>query len=278
MIDQYRDVAGIRLHYVEAGAGPLVVLLHGAPEFWYSWRHQIPILAAAGFRVIALDLPGYNDSGKPDDLDAYRIPEIARVIAGFLAQTNEAPCVLVGHDWGGITAWMVAMLHPDVVSRLVVLNAPHPAPFFRELKRSWSQKLRMAYQLFFQLPRVPEFTMRRFRFAFLRIGLRRMGRFRADEIERYVEAWSKPGALTGMANYYRAVPRSRRSGSLPLRPITIPTLLIWGERDPVFIRAVTENFDDMVPNLRIERLARAGHFVQTDAAERVGELLVGFLR
>jgi pimeloyl-ACP methyl ester carboxylesterase len=275
--DAFCDVAGTRLHYVEEGAGPLVVLLHGFPEFWYSWRHQIPALAAAGFRVVAVDLPGYNDSDKPADVGAYRIPKVARLLGGFLAQISDAPCAVVAHDWGGVAAWFVAMQVPEQVSKLVVMNAPHPTPFFRELRRSWKQKLKMTYQLFFQPPWLPEFVMRRFRFAFLRWMLKRMGRFRDDEIERYVEAWAKPGALTGMANYYRAV--RRRKGPRPaIRPIDAPTMLIWGERDPVFMREVTEDFSDEVPNLRVERIARAGHFVQTDAPDRVNELLIGFLK
>jgi pimeloyl-ACP methyl ester carboxylesterase len=275
--DKFCDVAGIRLHYVEAGAGPLVVFLHGCPEFWYSWRHQIPALAAAGFRVVALDLRGYNDSDKPPGIGAYAVAELVRDVAGFLTQTNETPCAVVAHDWGGIVAWYLAMLHPTLVSKLVVLNAPHPKPFFRELKRSLTQKLRMTYQLFFQLPWFPEFVMRRFRFAFLRTMLKRMGRFTAEEIEKYVEAWSKPGALTAMVNYYRAF--RRRSPFLRvMRPIEIPTMLIWGARDPVFQRGATENFEDVVPNLRVERIERAGHFVQTDAPERVNELLLDFLR
>jgi pimeloyl-ACP methyl ester carboxylesterase len=278
LIDKSCDVADIRLHYVEAGAGPLVVLLHGFPEFWYSWRHQIPALVAAGFRVNAVDLPGYNDSDKPEDVEAYAIPEIVRDLAGFLTQTNETPVAVVAHDWGGVAAWFLAMNHPELVSRLVVMNAPHPKPFFRELRRSFTQKLRMSYQLFFRLPWLPEFVMSRFRYAFLRRMLKRMGRFRDEELQRYVEAWSKPGALTGMANYYRVVGRRKKGPRPAIKPLPMPVMLIWGERDPVFQRGVTEDFDDVVPDLRVERIARAGHFVQTDAPEKVSELLVDFLK
>lgn len=272
MIHKTADVAGLELHYVEAGDGPPVVLLHGFPEFWFSWRHQIPVLAAHGLRAIAPDLPGYNESSKPDEVLAYSMAAMARLFAEFITKTT-GRCVLVGHDWGGLTAWFTAMLHPELISRLVIMNMPHPAPLARELRRQPKQKLKLAYQLLLQPPRVPEMLM-----PFLLPPLmKRGGRFTADDIETYRSAWRKPGALTGMANYYRALRRSRGLRSI-IRPIEMPTLMIWGERDPVFTRETTEHFDEWVPNLRIERIANAGHFVQTDAADRVNELLVEFLR
>jgi pimeloyl-ACP methyl ester carboxylesterase len=271
--DGFTDVAGLSIHYVEAGDGPPVVLLHGFPEFWFSWRKQIPFLAANGFRAIAPDLPGYNDSAKPDDILTYTMASQARIFAELI--TKVAPrCTLIGHDWGGIVAWFTAMLHPEVISKLVILNAPHPAPLSREVKRQFGQKLRLSYQLFFQPPRVPEMLLP----FVLPQMMKRAGRFTPEEIDRYREAWRKPGALHGMASFYRAVARSRRGLRSIMRPIEIPTMLIWGERDPVFTRETTENFSEWVPNLRVERIARAGHFVQTDAPDRVNELLLEFLR
>jgi pimeloyl-ACP methyl ester carboxylesterase len=271
-------VGEISLHCVEAGEGPLVVLLHGFPEFWYSWRHQIPALVRAGFRVLAPDLRGYNDSSKPASIDAYRVAAIVQDIAGLLVQSGDVPCALVGHDWGGVAAWLVPMLHPQLVHRLIILNAPHPVPFARELKRSKEQKVRMLYQVAMQPPRIPEFLMRRFGFALLRSIGSRMGSFDEHDVAEYVESWKKPGALTAMTNYYRALRRHRRELRPLIRPIAIPTLLIWGERDPVFTRATTENFHDYVPDLRVERIADAGHFVQSEAAERVNRAMIGFLR
>jgi pimeloyl-ACP methyl ester carboxylesterase len=277
LIDKHADVAGLQLHYVEAGDGPPVVLLHGFPEFWFSWRNQIPFLAANGFRAIAPDLRGYNDSGKPADINAYAIPEIVKDIAGLITQVAGGRCTLVGHDWGGVAAWFVAMLHPELVERLIILNSPHPAPFAREMKKP-RQKLRMSYQLLFQPRGFAEFVMRRFRFLALRSMLRSAGRFTPEDIERYVEAWSKPGALSGMANYYRAVFKTRRLLRSLVRPIAMPTMLIWGDRDPVFTIETTERFEEWVPNLRLERIAKAGHFVQTDAPDRVSQLMVEFLK
>jgi pimeloyl-ACP methyl ester carboxylesterase len=273
MQDRFATIGETRLHYVEEGEGPLVVLLHGFPEFWYSWRHQIPVLAAAGYRVIAPDLRGYNDSSKPRGIDAYRLTAVVQDIAGLIVQ-NGGTCMLVGHDWGGVAAWLLPMLHPTLVEKLVVLNSPHPVPLRRELKRSFRQKWRFAYQLFFQLPRIPEWFMRTFGIRMLR----RAGRFTEEDLRTYAEAWRKPAAMTSMLNYYRALRRHSRELGGIIRPIEMPAMLIWGERDPVFLRETTENFGEWVPKLRVERIGRAGHFVQTDAADEVNRLLVEFLR
>jgi pimeloyl-ACP methyl ester carboxylesterase len=275
--DHSCQVGDITIHYVEAGSGPLVVLLHGFPEFWYSWRNQIPALAAAGFRAVAVDLRGYNESSKPPLVDDYVLPAVVKDIAGLITQLGQSPCVIAGHDWGGAVAWLTAMLHPELVSRLIILNSPHPVAYLREMRRSARQKWRAKYQLLFQPPWVAEWVMRRFRYALLRRALDRLGAFSGEEIERYVVAWSKRGALTGMANYYRAM-RHRKGMRGLMRRIDIPTLMIWGDLDPFFTADTLRNFGENVPDLRIEHVKDAGHFVQTDAPGRVNELMIGFLR
>ncbi len=268
-------VGDITIHYVEAGRGPLIVLLHGFPEFWYSWRNQIPALAAAGFHAVAVDLRGYNESSKPRAIESYRLPELAKDIAGLITQIGEGPAVVAGHDWGGAVAWFTAMLYPELVKRLIILNSPHPVAYLREMRRSARQKWRAKYQLLFHPPWLAEFVLRRFRYALLRRPLSRLGCFTSEEIERYVEAWSKPGALTGMANYYRAT-RLRKGMRGLVRRIDIPTLMIWGDLDPFFTRETLTDFAEYVPDLRIEHIPDSGHFVQTDAPVRVSELMVGF--
>lgn len=269
----FTRVGEIDLHYVEDGSGPLIVLLHGFPEFWYSWRKQIPALAAAGFRVIAPDLRGYNESSKPAGVDAYKMTEVARDIAGLIVQ-NGGKCTLVGHDWGGYVAWYLTMLHPELVERLIILNAPHPKPLAREIARSLEQKLRLSYQLFFHVPVVAELFLR----LALPMMMRRTGRFTPDDIRQYKPAWQKPGAIRSMLAYYRALSRSRGELRKLSRPITCPTLLIFGDRDPVFMRTATENFSDVVPNIRVEHIPDAGHFVQTDAPEVVNRLIAEFAK
>jgi epoxide hydrolase 4 len=264
-------VNGVELHYLQAGSGAPVVLLHGFPESSYSWRRQIPALTAAGFRVIAPDLRGYGDSSKPVAIAAYKLSEIAKDIIELIEKL--APdCVLVGHDWGAVVAWYVAMTRPDLLRKLVVLNVAHPAPLLRELKRSVKQKLAFAYQLFFQPPWIPEALLP----VILPRLMRRAGRFTREDIEAYRIEWQKPGAYRAMANYYRAIRKYRGELRMTWKRIEIPTLLVWAEHEPVFRRATTEDFDQWVPDLRIARVGGAGHFVQTDEPEIVSELLVEF--
>lgn len=250
-----------------------MVFVHGFPEFWYSWRRQVPALAAAGFRAVALDLRGFNDSAKPRDVASYKLRNVVADVAALIEHLG-GPAVVVGHDWGGLTSWFLAMSRPELLRKLVVINMPHPVPFLRELRRDRGQKLRMAYQLFLRLPVMPELLMP----LLLPMLLRVAGRFKADEIAEYKAAWRKPGARRGMANYYRAVPAGRGELKQLTRPIALPTLLIWGEKEKVFTPATLEDFDEWVPNLTIVRIPRAGHFVQTDQPERVNEALLQFLR
>ncbi|MGZ4809819.1 MAG: alpha/beta fold hydrolase [Thermoanaerobaculia bacterium] len=262
------------VHCVEAGTGPTVLLLHGFPEFWYSWRNQIPALVRAGFRTIAIDLRGYGDSSKPAAINDYRLPAVVDDIAGVLVQSGGTPCAVVGHDWGGLLAWFVPMMHPALVSKLVVLNTPHPVPYSRELRNSREQRVRMIYQLFMQPPVLPEMLLR----ILLPTIMRRESNVSEGELRVYAEAWRPFAARRGMVNYYRALRRNRKELRSLVRPIEIPTMLLWGEREPVFTRATTERFEEYVPNLRIVRVPEARHFVQADAPDVVNRNLVEFLR
>lgn len=243
---------------MEEGDGPLVVLLHGFPEDRRAWRHQLPALARAGFRAVAPDLRGYGDSPKPSGIDSYRVPALVEDVAELIESLG-GTCVLVGHDWGALVAWFLAMTRPELVSRLAILNVPHPAAFARELRRSRSQRLRAAYQLFFQLPVIPEVLMH----LLGRILMRR-------------KPWRGP--LTPMFHYYRALRRTRGQLRKLIRPIDVPVLLIWGEQQSIFIEETLTDVDEWVRDLKIERIAGAHHFVQHDAPERVSELLIAFSR
>src|SRR5438477_525055 len=152
---RYVVVNGVRLHLVEAGSGPLVVLLHGFPEFWYTWRHAIPALAAAGFHVLAPDLRGYNLSQKPAGVRSYRMELLTEDIAGLIRQAGAHKAAVAGHDWGGGIAWSLAMRYPQLLDKLIILNSPHPGAFLREL-RTWKQLRNSWYIFFFQLPLLPE--------------------------------------------------------------------------------------------------------------------------
>jgi pimeloyl-ACP methyl ester carboxylesterase len=273
-------VNGVRLHYVEAGAGPPVILLHGFPEFWYSWRHQIPALAGAGFRALVPDQRGYNLSDKPPAVSDYRVEKLAADVAGLIRRAGRGRAAVVGHDWGGAVAWAVAIRYPELVERLVILNAPHPAAFAHEL-RTAAQLRKSWYILFFQLPWLPEWALRRGDFASLERTFRhdpvRPGTFTDEDIRLYKEALSRPGALTAMLNWYRAIGR-RGLRAKDMRPIAAPTLLIWGERDRYLGPRLSTGVEPWVPKLRVERMPDASHWVHQEWPQRVNRLMIDFLR
>jgi pimeloyl-ACP methyl ester carboxylesterase len=279
---RYADLGDVRLHYVEAGEGPLVLLLHGFPQYWYEWRHQIPALVEDGFRVVAPDMRGYNFSDKPPGVRAYRAELLARDVERLILACRERTATVVGHDWGAIVAWIAAMRHPGRVGRLAILNVPHPARFLDGLL-SPGQLLRSSYMFFFQIPRLPEEVIRAGDFALLRSTLRRgpvrPGVFTAEDIERYVGAMARPGALTATLNYYRALLRNPGETRAILERIEAPVLVIWGERDRFLSRRLAEPSPLWVPNLqRVERLPDASHWVAEDFPREVNTLLLDFLR
>ncbi len=270
----------IRLHYVEAGQGPPVVLLHGFPEFWYSWRRQLPALAEAGFRAVAPDLRGYNESDAPPKVEDYRATTLVEDIADLIRRTAGGQARVVGHDWGGVLAWRLAALHPELVRQLVILNAPHPASFLAELKRNVGQWWRSSYVLLFQLPWLPECIIRSGDFALLERAWRREpanpAAFSPRDITAYKQALSKPGRLTAPLHYYRAATRYAQDLRRPPHRVQAPTLVIWGCRDPFLSERLTHRLDGWVDDLRVERLAEASHWVQNDAADEVNRLLIKF--
>jgi pimeloyl-ACP methyl ester carboxylesterase len=277
--DGFAELDEVRLHYVEAGHGPLVVLLHGFPEFWFGWRLLIPALAAAGFRVVAPDLRGYNLSSRPAGVAAYDTDRLAADVRDLIRERGAERAFLAGHDWGAAVAWVTAMNHPEVVERLAILNGAHPRRLLhglrhpRQLARSW-------YFFFFQLPWLPERIVRAARWRSFRRSFRdaRPGAFTPYDMTRYVEAWSQPDAATAMINYYRAALRQTpRRAEARIRPIDAPTLVIWGERDRYLGAELAEPDRADVPNLEgVVRLSGASHWAQHDEPERVAELLANF--
>ena len=263
----------VRLHCALMGPrdGPLVLLLHGFPECWRAWRHQLPALAAAGFRAVAPDLRGYGGSDKPRGVSSYRMEKLVADAAALIGALGRERADVVGHDWGGHIAWHLAMWNPARVRRLAVLNVPHPARMFhalrtlRQLRKSW-------YIFFFQLPFLPERFMspRSIRVAFRHMTARK-GAFDEEDVEANVQA---AGDRTAPINYYRAAGRYRGP---PLRPVEAETLLVWGEKDRWLGPDLAELDPRWVPRARIERIPSASHWVQADAPERVNELLLSFL-
>jgi pimeloyl-ACP methyl ester carboxylesterase len=276
---RFAVIDGVRLHYVEAGEGPLVVLLHGFPEFWWSWRHQIPALVDAGYRVIAPDQRGYARSDKPGDWRDYRIERLAADVAGLIEAAGEERAFVVGHDWGAAVAWMVATLHPDRVERLAILNVPHPATMEKTLRSSPKQLLHSWYMFFFQVPWLPERLLGWGGRRALESAYRdaRPGAFSSEDLDQYTEALAGSEGFRGPINWYRAALRRSPGATRRLyRPIPAPVLVIWGEQDRFLTASMADPDPELVPDVRVVRLPAASHWVQHDEPERVNALLTEF--
>ena len=277
----YIETNGIRLHVVQAGpqSGTPVVLLHGFPEFWYGWRLQIPALVEAGCRVIIPDQRGYNLSDKPEGVKTFSMDELVKDVIGLIDALGYEKVNLVGHDWGAAVAWVVANQHPERLHRLGILNVPHPEVMKRFLKRDLEQLRRSWYIFFFQLPWLPEALMRAQDWRAMVRALHDSGKthtFTDEDMEKYKEAWSQPGALTAMLNWYRAAVRFQMPEMKDAR-IRIPTLMIWGMKDVALSHRLARPSMDYCDEGNLILFPEATHWVQLDEADSVNHYLADFL-
>ncbi|MGF1672509.1 MAG: alpha/beta fold hydrolase [Rivularia sp. (in: cyanobacteria)] len=269
---------GVNLHYVTQGSGPLMLMLHGFPEFWYSWRHQIPEFAA-NFKVVAPDLRGYNDSEKPTSQSAYVINELVRDVEGIIRGLGYEKCVLVAHDWGGAIAWNFAYDYPEMVERLIIMNCPHLAKFSEGL-RTPQQLLRSWYMFFFQLPLIPELFLQAQDYQFIENAFKGMAinksAFSREDIDAYKDAAAKRGALRAMINYYRNILSSamfNRNWSI----LEVPTLMIWGEEDTALGKELTYGTEAYVKDFQIKYIPNCSHWVQQEQPQLVNQYMRDFL-
>ncbi|XP_051855966.1 epoxide hydrolase 4 [Antechinus flavipes] len=277
--------SGLRFHYVAAGerGKPLLLLLHGFPEFWYSWRYQLREFKSE-YRVVALDLRGYGETDAPSHQDSYKLDCIVVDIKDILDSLGYSKCVLIGHDWGGMIAWLIAICYPELVTKLVVINFPHPNVFTEYIFRHPSQLIKSGYYFFFQMPWFPEFmfTINDFKalkhlFTSQRTGIGKKGcKLTLEDLEAYVYVFSQPGALTGPINHFRNI-----FSCLPLKyhKVTTPTLLLWGERDAfmdVEMAEVTRIY--VKSHFRLTILSEASHWLQQDQPDIVNKLIWTFLK
>lgn len=274
---RFVDANGVRFHIAECGEGAPVLLLHGFPECWYSWRHALPALAAAGYHAVAPDMRGYNLTDKPPSgYDAATLVADVAALAGELWGAGALPA-LVGHDWGGIVAWQAAARRPELFSSLVIMNAPHPAAFSGYLLRHPTQMLRSWYMLFFQLPALPEHLLTRDRARAIAEGLRRSAAdpaaFSDEDLEVYREAFLRPGAAKASINYYREAVRGG-PGALPRNPVELPVLVLWGAKDPALEEGLLEGLERWAPRISTKLLPGVGHWTQQEAPDVVHKELV----
>jgi pimeloyl-ACP methyl ester carboxylesterase len=272
---------GIRLHIVQAGpkSGIPVVLLHGFPEFWYGWRKQIPALVEAGCRVIVPDQRGYNLSDKPKGAKAYCINNLVEDIVGLINALDYQKVNLVGHDWGALVAWMLGIQHPGRLRRLGILNVPHPTVMKQFLRRDFEQMRRSLYALYFQLPWLPELSLRLGHWRGASLAMRRSAlpqAFTDEDIEKYKEAWSQPGAITAMLNWYRAAARYRSQITNDMR-VRIPTLMLWGVKDVALSYRMARPSLDYCAKGNLIFFPEATHWLQHEEADEVNRHLLNFI-
>lgn len=287
---------GVRLHVETAGNedDPLVILLHGFPENWAGWRNQISPLARSGLFVVVPDQRGYNLSERPPGVDSYRMDLLVGDVLGLMDHFGRENAVVIGHDWGAGVAWQVALRHPERVSRLGILNVPHPAAHVQTLMNPLNgQVLRSWYIYFFQIPGLPEWLLSRFNYAPMRRMMRvssQPGTFSKQDLQRYTDAWSQPAqngqiaALTGMINWYRAAVKGalqagqkRFIQEAQVRCI-VPTIILWGEKDIALVPELAQRSLEWCDQGRLVRFPEASHWVQHEAPERVNDRLIDFLR
>jgi epoxide hydrolase 4 len=270
----YADVNGIRLHYVAAGEGELMLFLHGFPEFWYEWRYQLEEFGRDHLAV-APDMRGYNLSSKPTEVEQYQMSELVEDVRALADYLGAEQFTLVGHDWGGVVAWAFAIAHPERLHRLVIVNAPHPLLFQRELRQNPDQQRASRYMLTLRSPQAEE-LLAADDYAMLARGL-----FPMTEEERaaYIEAWSQPGALRGGVNYYRAA-RTGPADENEILPVNhsagivhVPTLVIWGEQDLFLLTSNLDGLDQYVPDLTVEGIPDGSHWVIHEQPERVDTVI-----
>lgn len=276
----YVPTNGITLHVVQSGPkdGPLVILLHGFPEFWYGWHRQIPALAEAGYRVWAPDQRGYNLSDKPYHLVDYKLTALVADIVGLIDAADQERAYLVGHDWGAVVAWNLAAYYPDRLARVVIMNVPHPQVLGHELRRSLRQLTKSWYIFFFQLPWAPEklLSFNKFQLADHTLrGTSRRGAFSNEDIGFYRAAWARPRAFTSMINWYRAAARYARQLKPPAR-VRVPVHIVWGRRDAFLNANMAQESLAWCEAGRLTYFDKATHWVQHEEAAAVNQLLLQF--
>jgi epoxide hydrolase 4 len=288
---QYADVNGVRLHYATAGKGGLIIFLHGFPEFWYEWKDQLEEFGR-DHQAVAPDMRGYNLSSKPAELDQYQMKYLIEDVRALAEKLGHRKFTLVAHDWGGAVAWAFAMAHPEYLDKLVIINAPHPGVFMRELRDNPAQQKASQYMLMFRGPQAEQLLSANNYAALVQAVLGeglKAGHITEEDKKAYIEAWSQPGALTGGLNYYRAArigPPTAADGKTEMNAgmdlsslaVKVPTLVIWGERDTALLTGNLEGLDKFVTSLVVKRIPDGTHWVIHEKPAEVNGYIRDFLK
>ena len=288
---EYADVNGVRLHYVTAGKGKLILFVHGFPEFWYEWKNQLQEFGR-DHQAVALDMRGYNLSSKPAGLDQYRMKHLVEDLRSLAEFLGHKRFILAGHDWGGAACWAFPYYYPGVLEKLIIINAPHPVVFARELQQNPAQQKASQYMLRFRSPQAESILSANNYEELNRRVLYwgdKKGIFTEEDRKAYLAAWSQPGALTGGLNYYRAAKvgppapegdmESRKSPrDLYAEPIRVPTLVIWGEKDTALLTGNLIGLEPYVADLTIKRIPEGSHWVVHEEPELINAYIREFIK
>ncbi|CAM2152064.1 epoxide hydrolase 4 [Pararobbsia alpina] len=288
MEHHYAQLSEVNLHYVSQGEGPTILFVHGFPEFWYGWKAQIDALSKA-YRCVAVDLRGYNLSSKPIPVSAYSAKHIVGDLREFVEHLG-GPVHIVAHDWGGAMVWEFATRFPELIRKLVIINAPHAYTLHRELRENPAQREAMDYFTLFRSDKAErvlsedDFARLQTMFDSWDIGGHRVTR---EVRKNYLTAWKQPGALTGGLDWYRATKLVPPACGKPNvedfeldarnHQVNVPTMVVWGERDTALLTGLLNGLDACVPDLRVERIAEGSHWVHHEFPERVNALIDDFL-
>jgi len=289
---QFAEVNGIPLHYVSVGQGKLIMFVHGFPEFWYEWEKQL-VEFGQDYQAVAPDMRGYNLSSKPADVEKYHVKNLIEDLRALAEHLGHAKFIMVAHDWGGAVAWSAAIRYPELLEKLIIINSPHPAVFARELLNNPDQQKASRYMLMLRSAEA-ERVLSENNFARLKDVLVQFGskwEMTDEERQKYIDAWSQPGALIGSLNYYRASPlypptsksvEEQISSILNLPKemfaVKVPTLVIWGEEDRALLTGNLDGLEEYIEDLTVKRIPDGTHWVIHEQPELVNSLIRDFIK
>ena len=277
--EEYIQTNGITLHVMKAGdpKNPMILMLHGFPEFWYGWKEQIDFFVTAGYYLVIPDQRGYNLSDKPRGVKKYKIDIIADDIIGLLVHEKHDNATLISHDWGGQVAWYLATMFPDKFRRFIILNSPHPRVFRNFINHDPEQRKRSNYMFKMQWPFLPEIRMKMKNYALMKKGMVKFsnpGTFSDEDMEKYVESWRQKRALTGSINWYRAV----RHFSMERKDVEVPTLIIWGSKDAFLKKELAQASAEKCTNAKVEYIDEATHWILHEVPQIVNPMMLDFIK
>jgi pimeloyl-ACP methyl ester carboxylesterase len=278
--ERFIQTNGVKLHVMETGPadGPMILFLHGFPEFWYAWRKQIDYFADKGYLVVVPDQRGYNLSDKPEGIASYKIDELAKDIIGLIDAYGREKIFLVGHDWGASVSWWVALKYPERLQKLVILNVPHPKVMAKTVFTNVEQMKKSWYIFYFQLPgavdKLAAATNYQWVLDMITISANH-GAFSAAELEEYRKAFSQPGAFTAMVNWYRAMIQTKQEQPQSF-DVTVPMILMWGEEDVAMLTEMADESMAYCKQGKLIKFPKVSHWIQHEAADRINPFIAEF--